>query len=1249
MESPQKDPRSRSNSAESSRSLSFQRLEGWWGKSTPKSPNIGGSMVYSSPKTDNKKSPEKNRGGGSMRSFSPFRRKHSDQTNAGEEKRSSKVYLWDHRKDHVNRLALDGDSSDFEELKAIYPHIKGKISSVTFDIDKLLVLTDKGDVRSLQLVDMFKVTPSDQLYSLSSIRIKQVSCGAQHSLFLSDVGRVYGSGNNDDGQLGIGEEIEKVPIPIPIPFFDATDGVRVCHVSTGGRHSAAITVSSLPSTDGSPPQEITDAWCWGCSRNGRCGNGDPSSERLMIPTKIKIDDLSVRRDVVISDIVCGWSHTLILIQKAAGRTSFLYSFGRGSNGQCGQDNHDDIFSPTIVKDLVSQRITQISAGYYHTAVLVQGGVVWTFGGNTEGQCGNGNTHNVLRPQIVADLQELPITLICCGAFNTLAFYPGTLNLSPPPLIGGAVSKLFCWGECGSEKVTRPREVKSMATKNILHLSGGMYKSLAIIETNDDESSEQIELYEKIGLPFTDKFVDSFVCSLDVKDDWDSLLQGQLYISSQRLCFYTKTLEEVVKIVASFAEILSIERCISMMGQPDAIQIFLPQKRYRFLCSGNREEIMQVLKDMWIAHHSETPFGARKTMELAFTYLTYTDQPNIKQDVYGFPLEEGTSEQYNTWALEYSKDMEKRLQAWQQLYRQRGGIELTLENRGKSVKQLIRRGIPPELRGDLWYRLSGAADKASMNNNYYDYLLAFSDTQSNPRTVNNIDLDLHRTFPEHAYFQSNIGREKLRRVLLAFSIRNPAIGYCQSMNILAGVLLMFMDEERAFWSLAQIVEDLLPNYFLKSMMGVLVDHAVFEKQLIKKVPVVGNLLLNLGFPITAVTVKWFVCLFFTSVPSETALQVWDCFFSEGFSVMFPVGAAIFKLNTKALTQCQQIEVSFLLKSNPRKLFDFQQLLQTGLKEIEGFFDEKEFLAQRREQYEIQSKIHREEVEKKKMIKQKNKEKHVTLKMQVDELEKQEKLLKNWKRIAEEEKMESHELADHIVSIVQFVCESENVKASLSNIDTSKKFSSSCMNILIEKKILHHFVEISVHPDIIAATLKAFANLVQSISVDTLANPAVSEPIITIMEEASQANESEILDKLLTLVSSLLDKLLTEDAFLIIQTIPGKIPSFPIFPTVVNHLKNPEFPEIAEKAQSQLLRILACAQVEVQNYFNLNLIWLDTIMVSVSNAFEAIFSHGKTNSREEVLAKFGEYSFNLKYLVKCFGQVDRSIQLVIAQKN
>ena len=80
-------------------------------------------------------------------------------------------------------------------------------------------------------------------------------------------------------------------------------------------------------------------------------------------------------------------------------------------------------------------------------------------------------------------------------------------------------------------------------------------------------------------------------------------------------------------------------------------------------------------------------------------------------------------------------------------------------------------------------------------------------------ISYIDYSLHiiyRTFPEHDYFDHGSGGDGLRRVLQAFALHNPDIGYCQSLNFITGMLLLFLNEEDAFWLLVTIVETLLPR-------------------------------------------------------------------------------------------------------------------------------------------------------------------------------------------------------------------------------------------------------------------------------------------------------------------------------------------------------------------------------------------------------------------------------------------------------
>lgn len=61
----------------------------------------------------------------------------------------------------------------------------------------------------------------------------------------------------------------------------------------------------------------------------------------------------------------------------------------------------------------------------------------------------------------------------------------------------------------------------------------------------------------------------------------------------------------------------------------------------------------------------------------------------------------------------------------------------------------------------------------------------------------IHRDINRTFPEHPMFSDNEGQQRLFRLLKAYAVADPEVGYCQGMAFSAGILLMYMPEEPAF--------------------------------------------------------------------------------------------------------------------------------------------------------------------------------------------------------------------------------------------------------------------------------------------------------------------------------------------------------------------------------------------------------------------------------------------------------------------
>lgn len=105
-------------------------------------------------------------------------------------------------------------------------------------------------------------------------------------------------------------------------------------------------------------------------------------------------------------------------------------------------------------------------------------------------------------------------------------------------------------------------------------------------------------------------------------------------------------------------------------------------------------------------------------------------------------------------------------------------------------------------------------------------------------------------------------------------RNVEVGYCQGMNLIASTLLLVhADEELAFWVLAAVIENLLPqDFFGHSLLVsracplVLLDY-VQELQ-----PKLYGHLQELGVDLGAICFSWFLSLFTDCLPVEVSL---DC--------------------------------------------------------------------------------------------------------------------------------------------------------------------------------------------------------------------------------------------------------------------------------------------------------------------------------------------------------------------------------------
>jgi len=115
--------------------------------------------------------------------------------------------------------------------------------------------------------------------------------------------------------------------------------------------------------------------------------------------------------------------------------------------------------------------------------------------------------------------------------------------------------------------------------------------------------------------------------------------------------------------------------------------------------------------------------------------------------------------------------------------------------GKSLRARIdQNGIPNILRGELWPTLvSDSHEQLRGLEDRYRLLVKRPSTWQAE-----IASDISRTFPAHPKFVNNErGQMELFRVLKAYSIYDPELGYCQGTNFIVATLLVQMPEERAF--------------------------------------------------------------------------------------------------------------------------------------------------------------------------------------------------------------------------------------------------------------------------------------------------------------------------------------------------------------------------------------------------------------------------------------------------------------------
>lgn len=260
------------------------------------------------------------------------------------------------------------------------------------------------------------------------------------------------------------------------------------------------------------------------------------------------------------------------------------------------------------------------------------------------------------------------------------------------------------------------------------------------------------------------------------------------------------------------------------------------------------------------------------------------------------------------------------------------LDLQQQDYPKKLKKRIKDGVPDSLRGDIWRRLLAIPSLLKEQEGKYDEMLQYGLKRS--KDIRQIDLDVNRTYRNHIMFRKRYSTKQnmLFRVLVAYSVYNIEIGYCQGMSQVAALLLMYMNEEDAFWSLSMLMSDnkhAMHGFFIPGFPKLRRFSQHHDLIVSKLLPKLYKRLKKNGIDSLLYTLKWFFQCFLDKVPFSLSLRLWDCYIYYGEIILTGMSYTLLRLHEKTLR-----------KKNLEGMIDF---LQTDLEKNFGYTDDEAIMA------------------------------------------------------------------------------------------------------------------------------------------------------------------------------------------------------------------------------------------------------------------------------------------------------------------
>jgi alpha-tubulin suppressor-like RCC1 family protein len=310
----------------------------------------------------------------------------------------------------------------------------------------------------------------------NTLTISAVSCGYEHTMFLTNTGRVYGCGLNTSGELGLGNTTSPVSTPTLLntsPF----NTVTISAISAAGNYTLFLTNTGR---------------VYGCGLNtsGELGLGNTTSP-VSTPTLI---DSSPFNTLTISAIATGCTaHSIFLTN-----TGRVYACGNNGYGKLGTGNTTNQSTPTLLNTspFNTLTITSIACGSFHTLFITNTGRVYSTGYNGFGELGHGDTTNRSTPALIDSSPFNSLTITAAAGGEYLSFF--LTNTGRVYSCGMNDVGQMGVGDTTNRSTPTLLNTSPFNTLNIYAIAGG-FRNCSFITNNGNAYSTGHNVYGQLGI------------------------------------------------------------------------------------------------------------------------------------------------------------------------------------------------------------------------------------------------------------------------------------------------------------------------------------------------------------------------------------------------------------------------------------------------------------------------------------------------------------------------------------------------------------------------------------------------------------------------------------------------------------------------------------------------------------------------------------------------------------------------------